>query len=127
MFKELASMIWGIDGKKRQILETVLRTSIPGITCGFANRFYDAYGQMEMPKTALEQRLFLQPYLVLDYKDVSSIGIGKPLMQPKVKVKCDAGWHGHEDDLEEICKQCAASNGSVRKVAHFGSWPSVAR
>lgn len=110
MYKELASTVWGIDGKKRQILETVLRTSIPGITCGFANRFYDAYGQMGMPKTALEWRLFLQPYLVLDYKDVSSIGIEKPLMQPKIKVKCDAGWHGYEDDLEEICRQCAASN-----------------
>lgn len=66
-----------------------------------------------MPKTALGWRLLLQPYLVLDYKDLSSIKNEKSLKKPCAKVKCDAGLRGYEGDLEEICGLCIASNDTL--------------
>lgn len=112
IFEELASMVSHVGEEKCRALETVLRTSIPGITCGFADHS-KAYREMGMPKTALGWRLLLQPYLVLDYKDLSSIKNEKSLKKPCAKVKCDAGLLGYEGDLEEICGLCIASNDTL--------------
>ena len=57
--------------------------------------------------------MLLQPYLVLDYKDLSSIKNEKSLKKPCAKVKCDAGLRGYEGDLEEICGLCIASNDTL--------------
>ena len=46
-------MVSHVGEEKCRALETVLRTSIPGITCGFADHS-KAYREMGMPKLHLD-------------------------------------------------------------------------